>query len=145
MAAVIVCNDFGVQESKIYHCFHFFPFYSPWSDGIRCHYQYQALKETVLALPEGNKVIYCLISLIFLLSFRERTAMSQGLFLTDVVGCVCSILDLSYIWPGPPLNDYRKEEISTSPPEADQIQEMFNFTSSPFSIKEFWSNSWLFE
>ena len=101
-------------------------------------------KETVLALPEENKVIYCLISLIFFLCFRKRTAMSQGLFWTDMVGYVCSILDLSYIWPGPSVNDYRKEEISTSPPETDQIQEMFDFISSPFSIKEVWSNSWLF-
>ena len=54
-------------------------------------------KETVLALPEENKVIYCLISLIFFLCFRERTAMSQGLFWTDMVGYVYSILDLSYI------------------------------------------------
>ena len=28
---------FGTQENKICHCFQFFPFYLPWSDGIRCH------------------------------------------------------------------------------------------------------------
>ena len=27
----------GAQENKICHCFHFFPFYLPWSDGTRCH------------------------------------------------------------------------------------------------------------
>ena len=32
MAAVIVRSDFGAQENKICHCFHFFPFYLPWSD-----------------------------------------------------------------------------------------------------------------
>ena len=37
MAAVTVCSDFGAQEKKICHCFHFSPFYLPWSDGIRCH------------------------------------------------------------------------------------------------------------
>ena len=37
MDAVTVCSDFGVQENKICHCFHFFPFYFPWSNGIRCH------------------------------------------------------------------------------------------------------------
>ena len=26
-------SDFGAQENKIYHFFHFFPFYLPWSDG----------------------------------------------------------------------------------------------------------------
>ena len=25
MAAVTICSDFGVQENKVYHCFHFFP------------------------------------------------------------------------------------------------------------------------
>ena len=28
---------FAAQENKICHCFHFFPFYFPWSDGTRCH------------------------------------------------------------------------------------------------------------
>ena len=27
----------GAQESKICHCFCFFPFYLPWSDGTGCH------------------------------------------------------------------------------------------------------------
>ena len=29
MAAVIICGDFGAQENKVCHCFHFFPFYLP--------------------------------------------------------------------------------------------------------------------
>ena len=37
MAAVTVHSDFGVQENKICHCFHFFPIYLPWSDGNGCH------------------------------------------------------------------------------------------------------------
>ena len=37
MAAVTVCKDFGAQENKIWHCFHFFPIYLPWSDGTGCH------------------------------------------------------------------------------------------------------------
>ena len=28
-------SDFGTQENKVCHCFHFFPFYLPWSDGTR--------------------------------------------------------------------------------------------------------------
>ena len=36
MVAVTVCSDFGAQENKICHCFHFFPIYLPWSDGTRC-------------------------------------------------------------------------------------------------------------
>ena len=31
MAAVTVHSDFGVQEKKICHCFHFFPIYLLWS------------------------------------------------------------------------------------------------------------------
>ena len=37
MAAVTIHNDFGTQEKKIYHCFHFAPFYLPSSDGTGCH------------------------------------------------------------------------------------------------------------
>ena len=37
MAAVYICSDFGAQEGKICHCFHFFPISSLWSDGTRCH------------------------------------------------------------------------------------------------------------
>ena len=29
--------DFGAQENKVCHCFHCFPIYLPWSDGIGCH------------------------------------------------------------------------------------------------------------
>ena len=32
IAAVTICNDSGVQENKICHCFHSSPFYLPWSD-----------------------------------------------------------------------------------------------------------------
>ena len=37
MAAVTICSDFGAQENKIWHCFHFFPIYLPWSVGTKCH------------------------------------------------------------------------------------------------------------
>ena len=30
---VTICSDFGAQENKICHCFHFFPFYCPWVMG----------------------------------------------------------------------------------------------------------------
>ena len=33
MVAVNTCSDFGAQENKICHCFHFPPIYLPWSDG----------------------------------------------------------------------------------------------------------------
>ena len=37
MAAVTIHSDFGAQENKICHRFHFFSFYLPRSDGIGCH------------------------------------------------------------------------------------------------------------
>ena len=37
MSSVTVCSDFGAQENKICHRFHFFPIYLPWSDGTGCH------------------------------------------------------------------------------------------------------------
>ena len=32
-----MCSDFGAQENKVSHCFHYFPIYLSWSDGTRCH------------------------------------------------------------------------------------------------------------
>ena len=34
---VTICSDFGDQENEIYHSFHFFRIYLPWSDGTGCH------------------------------------------------------------------------------------------------------------
>ena len=37
MTAVTIYSDFGAQENKVWHCFHCFPIYLSWSDGIRGH------------------------------------------------------------------------------------------------------------
>ena len=37
MAVVTICSDFGAPQNKVFHCFHYFPIYFPWSDGTRCH------------------------------------------------------------------------------------------------------------
>ena len=37
MGAVTICSDFGAPQNKVWHCFHCFPIYLPWSDGTRCH------------------------------------------------------------------------------------------------------------
>ena len=37
MAAVTICSDFGAQKNRVWHCFHCFPIYLPWSDGTGCH------------------------------------------------------------------------------------------------------------
>ena len=36
MAAVMICSDFGAPKNKVWHCFHCFPIYFPWSDGTGC-------------------------------------------------------------------------------------------------------------
>ena len=35
MASVTTHSDFRAQEEEICHCFHLFPFYLPWSDGLQ--------------------------------------------------------------------------------------------------------------
>ena len=37
MAAITICSDFGALKNKVFHCFHCFPIYLLWSDGIGCH------------------------------------------------------------------------------------------------------------
>ena len=37
VAAITIRSDFGAQENKICHCFHFFPICLPLSDGTGCH------------------------------------------------------------------------------------------------------------
>ena len=37
MAVFTIHRDFGAQEKKTCHYFHFFPFYLPWSNGAGCH------------------------------------------------------------------------------------------------------------
>ena len=37
MAAVTICSDFGAQKHEC-HCYHHFPIYLPWNDGIWCHH-----------------------------------------------------------------------------------------------------------
>ena len=37
MAAITICSDFGAPKNKVWHYFHCFPIYFPWSDGTRCH------------------------------------------------------------------------------------------------------------
>ena len=33
MAAITICSDFGAPQNKVWHCFHCFPIYFPWSEG----------------------------------------------------------------------------------------------------------------
>ena len=33
MTAITICSDFSAHQNKVWHCFHCFPIYFPWSDG----------------------------------------------------------------------------------------------------------------
>ena len=37
VAAITICSDSGAQKNKVWHCFHCFPIYFPWSGGTGCH------------------------------------------------------------------------------------------------------------
>ena len=37
LATITIFSDFVAQKNKVWHCFHYFPIYFPWSGGIRCH------------------------------------------------------------------------------------------------------------
>ena len=43
MAALTICSDFGVQKNKVWHCFHCFPVYFPWTDVGALQYVRQIL------------------------------------------------------------------------------------------------------
>ena len=36
MAAVTIFSEFGAPQNKVFHCFHCFSIYLPWSDGTGC-------------------------------------------------------------------------------------------------------------
>ena len=43
MAAVIICSDFRTQEEELYHYFHIFPLYLPWSNG-KCMFNFTKMQ-----------------------------------------------------------------------------------------------------
>ena len=70
MAAVTNCSDFGAPQNKVYPCFHCFPIYLPWRDGIRCHDLYFLNVELLSQLfhsPLSPSSIVSLVPLCFLL------------------------------------------------------------------------------
>ena len=47
MAAVTICSDFGAQKNKVWHCFHCFPIYFPWSGGTGCQKKHKLEQRTI--------------------------------------------------------------------------------------------------
>ena len=64
MAAIIICSDFGAQKNKVWHCFHCFPIYFPWTDGTGCH-----------DLIHGLHSIHFNFSVSYLLSFLKQSSI----------------------------------------------------------------------
>ena len=63
-----VWSDFGAQVKKICHCFHFFPFYLPWSDGTGCNdfsfldrVSSQLFQSPLALLSRGSSVTLCFL------------------------------------------------------------------------------------
>ena len=64
MAAVTICSDFGAQNNKVCHSFHFFPISLLWSDRTRCH------DLSFLNVEFYNKVV-CIFKIMFYDSFEN--------------------------------------------------------------------------
>ena len=58
MAVVTICSDFGAQKNKVWHCFHCFPIYFPWSDG-----------------PDAKNLVF------WMLSFKPTFSLSSFTFI----------------------------------------------------------------
>ena len=103
MAAVTIHSDFGAQENKICHCFHFFYFYLPWSDGTRCHdlsflnTEFQASFFTLLFDP--HQEVLCTSSLAAI-----RVILSVYLRLVLIPACDSSSLALCMMYSAYKLN-----------------------------------------
>ena len=68
MASITVWSDFGAQENKICHCFHFFRINLPWSDGTRCH--------DLCFLMLSFKLAFSLSSFILIKRFFSSSSLS---------------------------------------------------------------------
>ena len=61
MAAITICSDFGAPQNKVWHCFHCFPIYFPWSDGtgscsvVSDSLQPQGLQQATLPHPSPTR------------------------------------------------------------------------------------------
>ena len=81
MAAVTICSDFGAKENKIFHCFHCYPIYLPWSDRTGCHdlgFWMQSFKPT-----------FWLTSFTFIKRLFSSSSLSGGVI------CISEIIDIS--------------------------------------------------
>ena len=86
MEAITMCSDFGAQKNKVWHCFHCFPIYFPWSDGTRCHdlrflnVDLSQLFHSLLSLSSRSFLVYRIT--IFSVVLKPRR-------MSSVCVCVC--------------------------------------------------------
>ena len=93
MAAVTICSDFGAQENKVRHCFHWFPIYLTWSDGTG----------------------YYVIFIFWMLNFKPAFSLSSFIFIyllqflashlmqNSWKGCLFLLSPVSILWLFNPL------------------------------------------
>ena len=79
MAAVTICNDFGAP-AKVWHCFHYFPIYLPWSDGTRCH---------DLSCPYWSSIwIHTIVLVLRMLIVTELTVVCRSLQRINIISWI---------------------------------------------------------
>ena len=105
MSAVTVRSNFGAQENKFWHCFHFFPIYLPWSDGTRYHdlsfFMFLSFKPAFLLSS------FTLIKRLFSSSLRSAIRVELSAYLRLLIfvsailipGCDSSSLTHHMIYP----------------------------------------------
>ena len=97
MAIVTICSDFGVQESKVCHCFHCFPIYLPWSDGTG----YQMFVFWVLSFkPAFSVSSFTFINRLFNSSLLSAMRVVSSIYLRLLI-FLQAILILAYISSSP--------------------------------------------
>ena len=69
MAAITICSDFGAPKNKVWHCFHCFSIYFPWSDGLLSSKYFPYLMIVCILNLCSPGSIHLFIHLFFLQSF----------------------------------------------------------------------------
>ena len=91
MAAVTICSDFGAQKNKVWHCFHCFPIYLPWSDGTGCH-EVMGLDAMILVFWMFSfKPTFSLSSFTFIKRLFSSSLLSA---IRVIVICISEVIDI---------------------------------------------------
>ena len=105
MAAITICSDFGAQEKKVCHCFHCFPVYLSWSNGIGCH------DPSFLKL--SFKPAFALSSFTFIKTFFNFFSCSDIQFTSVTQSCPTFCDPMNHSTPGLPVHHQLLESTQT--------------------------------